>query len=58
MGRTGEVSYEPSLLETKGYKLIDHGLPLGSEIADKGKDYQDFGTEIAHFLEPRWKDTP
>ena len=42
MGRTNEVSSEPSSLRAKGYKLVDPGLPLGSEIADKGKRLSGF----------------
>jgi len=55
MGRANEVSYKPSLPPAKGNKLTS----LGSEISGKGnKDYQDYATEIAHFFEPRWRDTP
>ncbi|MDR9893660.1 hypothetical protein G7B40_003565 [Aetokthonos hydrillicola Thurmond2011] len=58
MGRKDKVSSKPSLSVAKGYKLVDLVLPLGSEIAGMGKDYQDLYTEIAHHLHPRWTDTP
>ncbi len=58
MGRADKVSFNHRHEQAKGYKLVDFGLPLGSEISDKGKDYQVLGTEIAHLLQPRWIDTP
>lgn len=58
MGRKSEVSSEPSLSDNKGYKLMNQTHPLVLETSNRGRDYQDSVTVIAHHSQPRWKDTP
>ena len=50
VGQSKRIVVEPSKYYARGYKLVDFGLPPGSETTDKGKGYQNRMIEIAHHL--------